>query len=444
MIFNKVIFFLGMIFVANIGQVRAVTRTDIKVFDAWISGKGGLLQHVFDDINFESLKDRNSSIVQKAMLTRYAKLKNKLYDLDFYFDSYLGGKEFAPNILPFYNLSQNLHSLMQNDIQGLLKHFIDAGFASLVVDRKESGDDDLDYALDRYIALMRLFCSDRLLFKERQHLFTLANNFFEYCFYPKTFQSFKKFLTYRRYHPIARLLYSTMWNNLAGEGWKEWHRSCLNNLKAAADAKKTIVYIAGGCDIYQLIRNGIYNIHIIDPMLPTQPAYYSDHWDWFIKDCPGGKQSKKGDRLVFSFDDGKTYMERTGHKVRGFFKFVDNDGVQHRLPKSITVWSVYSDGNHVGKVTFERRYCNQKDFNPAPDKQHLMSFNELYYITCTDEDDHWGIFPSKLKKDLSLCVKQLRSPLTKRVIQNMERADKSSFEFIRLGTCAVTEDEDED
>ena len=426
------------------GQVRNVTRTDLQVFDTWITGKGGYSQYIFKDIDFRLLCERNQKTVKRTMLIRYKHLKNDLQFLRFYFNNYFQIKNFEEEIDLFLKKMDKLYLFMQKDIGLFLQHFIDSGLAQLVIDREERDEEGMDSAMDRYIALMRLFCSDRLLLNERQYLFTLANNFFDYCFSQKTFPQFKKLLNHRRYHPIARLLYSTMWKHLAGDGWKEWHQSCLNNLQDAASAGKKITYIAGGCDIYQLIKNGIYTIHIIDPMLPTQPAYYTDHWSWFVEQGVVGNEKQKGDRLIFTFDgEDDVYMERVEYKQRGFFTFTDDEKTKHKIPKSVTKWSVICNKSQVGIITFERRFCVQKDFDANQNEQLLISFNELYYITCTSEPDHWNIFPKKLKKNFSILVKQLRDPLGKQVVQNMEKADSSSLEFIRLGTCAVADDEED-
>lgn len=418
-------------------KTHAKIRDDKKIFDTWICGKGDYLQHVFTDVNLQKLQNKDSNKAKQALLSRYQRLKKDLKDFDFYFDKFLDGQIFRDNLQAVLAEINKLYPLLQNDIQGFLKYLMNHKFATLSIDRSERADEDSDDSMNKYLALMRLFFAHQKRSEERACLFSLANNFFEYCFYPKTFSSFKKLLITKRNHPLARLLYSIMWNHLAGEGWKEWHESCLKNLKQAANENKTIVYIAGGCDIYQLIKHGIYNIRIIDPMLPTQPAYYAQHWDWFVKEGSLSNLNKEGDRLQFTFGNSSIYMERTAYNKKGYFTFTKKNKKECKIPRSVTKWSVYKDNSLVGTVVFDRRYCKQKDFLPNNNQQLLISFNELYYITGVNEPGHWKIYPNKFKKEIQLLVKQLRNPLNKSVLCNMVKADKLPFEFIRLGTCAT-------
>lgn len=418
-------------------KTYGITRTDKKIFDTWVDGKGDYLQYVFSDKELENIDARNDEAVVKVMIRRYKRLHTKLKDFNFYFEPLLAGRSFEDGAQDFLQEIKKLYPLLKNDVHAFLRYLINHNFATRSIDKIESKDPDSDDPMNKYLAFMRLICPYSQRVQERASLFGVANNFFDYCFSPKTFPAFKKLLTYKRYHPIARLLYSVMWNHLAGEGWKEWHKDSLAELKKAADSNKTIVYIAGGCDFYQLIKHGIYNICIIDPMLPSQPAYYAQHWDWFVKKGNVKDQNNRGDRLKFTFDDADVYMERTAYRQKGHFSFTRKSGKVCNIPRSRTQWSVYKNDQRVGTVTFERRYCTQKDFEPNLKKQLLISFNELYYITSINEDDHWKIYPSKFKKNIKLVVKQLRRPLTKAELCNMVTTDELPFSFIRLGTCAI-------
>jgi hypothetical protein len=101
------------------------------------------------------------------------------------------------------------------------------------------------------------------------------------------------------------------------------------------------------------------------------------------------------------------------------------------------VWFVYNWHHRlVGRITFERRFCSQRDFVLNPRRVMLMSFNELYFIT-SNQPDGWGIDPTALPPDFCLYIKQLRNPVTKSVMEHMKEADASSFQFIKLGTCVT-------
>jgi hypothetical protein len=107
--------------------------------------------------------------------------------------------------------------------------------------------------LAKYRGLMDIVTLHDDYLTQRAYLFGVANRFFEFCFYDATWQNFKTMLEAEAEHPLVRLLYTTIWHELAGIGWKEWHTSCLDRLRKESQQGKEIVYIAGGCDIYNLL-----------------------------------------------------------------------------------------------------------------------------------------------------------------------------------------------
>lgn len=71
-------------------------------------------------------------------------------------------------------------------------------------------------------------------------------------------------------------------------------------------------------------------------------------------------------------------------------------------------------------------------------KTLLISFNELHFITVPPEFDGWGISPYELDKEVQLFVKQLRYPINKPIMQNMQHAALANYlylKFISLGSC---------
>ncbi|MFA6991187.1 MAG: hypothetical protein WC192_04025, partial [Candidatus Babeliales bacterium] len=234
-------------------------------------------------------------------------------------------------------------------------------------------------------------------------------------------------------YPIVRMIYSIMWNYLAGHGWKDWSKSTLSVLKDLTKNGGAVVYIAGGTDIYQLLKYGIYNITVIDPVLPSQPNYYSDIWDWLV--VSKTENNGIGDVVNYNFGDRKIVMKRTSFNKTGSFQAELSFGKIIDIIQSRTQWTVYDDlGNELGNVIFERRFCRQDDFVKKDNSHLLISFNELYYIASNNLNDSWGIDISKIGDNFKMFVKQLQSPIDKNVLCNMQKADNSDFSFIKLGS----------
>jgi hypothetical protein len=210
-------------------------------------------------------------------------------------------------------------------------------------------------------------------------------------------------------------------------GWQHWHVDTLQALKKEADAGKEILYIAGGTDIYQLFKSGIYNIRIIDPMLPTQPKYYSDGWEWFIN----------GDEATFSCGKKKLRMKRAGYKkIGGSFSLTLSNDKKVKIDKSITTWHLLDGKKKLGEIVFERRLTDQKDFKVKKKQAILLSSNELYFIAAPKESDGWGIDPRKFDEKIKIYIKQLQKPVNKAIVCNMRYEIKQEeFAFISLGSC---------
>ena len=249
---------------------------------------------------------------------------NSLGALNFYFNTLLDGKSIVGNERQLRAHFKSFYSMLKNDVEDFLDYLYKDGISSQAINRIEKKS-PYNAVINKYNALMLLLFAQDNRYDEREYLFTVANIFFEYCFSAQTFPLFKTRVLNSRYHPIVRLLYSVIWRQLAGNGWKEWHASCLHNLKKASDKGKTIVYVAGGCDIYQLIKQGIYNIHVIDPMLPTQPAYYAEHWGWLVK--RSSKNPGIGDCLRFTFKNKLVVMKRSSYQEQGSFTCKTDRGV---------------------------------------------------------------------------------------------------------------------
>ena len=268
-------------------------------------------------------------------------------------------------------------------------------------------------------------------------LFTLANRFFEFCFSSQTAPLFQKLFLNKQDQAIVRMMYAVMWEKLAGTGWKHWHKETLNALTQATNNGKTIVYLAGGSDIYQMIAHGVYSINIIDPQLPTQPKYYADQWDWLIKN---NQSIDAGLDDTIVFNELNLVMKRTRyHETGDIFSMLLSNGSYIYLAQSITEWTLLDfEEKILGTITFQRRPTCQKDFELDEKKTFLMSFNELYFVALPQNLGGWGIEPAHFSQEFTMVIKQLRKPVTKATIGAMRNAsllNASDLKFIDLGTC---------
>jgi len=207
-------------------------------------------------------------------------------------------------------------------------------------------------------------------------------------------------------------------------------------LRKKADAGKEVVYIAGGTDVYQLIKHGIYNIRVIDPLLPSQPKYYSNNWEWFVKGK--GPRFGVGDKFVINLEHKYISMERVDYERTGesiSIKLSTNKNI--RIEQSVTTWNLYDEKkNKLGQVVFERRLTDQEDFVTDEKKELLISFNELYFVAAPVDNDGWGIIPGEFDDSMQIYVKQLRKPVNKEIVCNLrEEVKQTNFAFIELGSC---------
>jgi hypothetical protein len=331
-----------------------------------------------------------------------------------------------------------MHELMEHDMPGFIALLRDMPFCTPADAIEESTSTDSTKIIERYNALFRLLFAHPNQAEAQKYLFTVANRFFEYCFETKSFPIFERFMMNVKDQPLGRMLYSVAWFNLAGNGWKHWHEKSLQSLKAKADAGKTIKYIAGGSDILQMLRAGVYNIKNIDPQLPSQPVYYANGWEFLVRSA--AEDGGIGDKIVIPMMDRTLIMERTSFRVTGeTFKARLNNESIIEIPRSITTWTISDEnGEKLGQYQLDRRFCVQQDFKPADDEQLLMSFNELYFISLPQFLNGWMIEPNQFPEDLEIVIKQLRKPVSRDMVFNMRIAsllNATDFKFIALGTC---------
>ena len=459
-------------FVMSMGVVMNLHGHEMcsnTVFRRWVDKNDPCFQYVFDSVNISEMQnylnqnDLQTTLGQISLIQpslsqaslNQARLSNGYV---FEFNKLLKKNAKKPyltkSIIDFFCLDPlkpqnfeltdktkkrlcNVYSYLENDISGFIKYLKLHGFSDDWINKVERETNFLSI-IAKYKNFVQLLFANSDPFMTQQYLFCVSNNLFEFCFHPATATEFEQLLKNPENYPIVRMIYSIMWNYLAGHGWKDWNKSVLSELKHLTQNGGTVVYIAGGTDIYQLLKYGIYNITVIDPVLPSQPDYYSDIWDWLVmsKGLNNGSENNGiGDFVNYDFGDRRIVMRRTSFDKKGFFQAKLSTGKTVNIAKSKTQWTIYDDlNNELGKVIFERRFCNQDDFVERDNRYLLISFNELYYIASNHFADSWGIDISKIGDNFKMFVKQLRRPIDKNVLRNIQKADNSDFSFIKLGS----------
>jgi len=333
----------------------------------------------------------------------------------------------------FAETIKKIYNDMDNNIPTLIRFFKKNNFCSSSFFLPQDTQRHL-ITIETYKRLAELLFPQLNAYEHNKVLFALANHFFEYCFDPATFSQHKKLLQNADYYPIVTFIYSIMWYALVNNGWQDWHANCLNQLKQEADQGKTIIYLAGGTDIYELINQGIYNIRVIDPFLPHQERFYTTGWRWLIQD----EQGELGDIILFNAGKKKVYLKRVSHIQREPFLYKHPNNAILKAYKTITTWEIY-DANHQkqGTVTFDRRPFYEQDIRTTPNTVVVLSYNSAMHIAAPDDMDGWGIDIASLDPACTLHIKQLRKPITKEHLAHMRITIPLCFhdlEFINLAT----------
>lgn len=292
---------------------------------------------------------------------------------------------------------------------------------------------DFNFTVDKYKALTKLLISAKTPRQEEEYSIALANRLVEYCYESNTFPHYQATLQRAESHSTARMLHTIIWYNIIGNGWKLWHDSCIQNLKSAADEGKRIKYIAGGNDIYTLLSQGIYNITIIDPFLPSQTRYYSNGWEWLIS-------GTINDEIIGMFGSRELRLVRTS-QIEGepFMAKAANQVVT--LRKFTTTWTVYDaeESTQLGTVILDRRFVQKNDIIPDSENVFLMSYDEFIYLGLPASLDGWGITPNSVDSNFTCYIKQLRKPFNRDNLNNLRIAsitNHTDLKFINLASDA--------
>ena len=335
----------------------AITKDANEVFKKW-----NAWQHIMLDVNLDQLHEKPANDIIGNFRTAY---ENSLYDLNYYRpflktitneQVHEYGYQFkTPADEAFLENIQKIQGLVAHDMPEFINFLQEHGFTKNPKHTKGK-------ILEKNLALTSALFPTKDKDEAEQVMFSVANKFFEFCFDQKSFPIFQKMLLEPANHAITKYLYSTIWFHLAGTGWKNWSKNTLDRLQEEAKAGKTIKYIAGGSDVFQMLKRGVYNVRVIDPQLPSQGKYYTNDWAWFAL---GNQDTKSmGDQVVYVDGDKKILLTRSLYQETGeTFKARLANGQVVLLPKSFTIWNITNqEGEQLGSYVFERRFVKQDDY----------------------------------------------------------------------------------
>jgi len=231
----------------------------------------------------------------------------------------------------------------------------------------------------------------------------------------KEFIAFNKtVLALPKNHSFARICSSMIYSCLTHSGWKHWRKETLDSLKSEYEKGNKIVYLGGGCDVSALIKNGIYDICIVDPLVQEQEPFYTNGWKHLVN-------GKIGDTIKISTKDDNVVLKRI------------------KQNKNNTVWAIQSkDKKRLGRLEFQRRFCTKADFCITRDKKPvnevlLVSFNEVYHLGLEKTDGGWGVNINAISHKKKIFVKQLGA-ISLDVLRNIKCFEYHPlFKFISLG-----------
>lgn len=383
-------------------QIMPVQKNIDAIFDDW-----QIDNQLFENysLDYWLSQESSKSIINKRFNQLYKRLsdhKKSLQQLQY--------------------ITENMHKV--STTTEFFYFFKEKKFTSKKINKEET-QLSVDKIINKYNNFARFFCASEKRIDQDNFLYTLANEFFFSIVNTATASTFKKLFLQEKYYPLARFIYSIIWRNFSAKGWSTWHKSVIEKLQAQTQQGKEIVYFAGGTDFFQLLNYEIFNIRIIDPFIPRQKKFYSKGWRFLL-------QGEIGDQITYPLKESHLILKRVSYEKTGTFTVGEK-----RLQRLTTQWAVFKPNKTIpcGTITFERRTLKQEDFLLAKNKIPLMSFNELYFIT-TAGDCSWGIDLQKLPSNLKIFTKQLKRPMTKNMLINMQKIDSydNNIEFIQLGS----------
>jgi hypothetical protein len=411
----------------------ATTKHETEIFGKWLAW-----QQIYHDQTISNLKNDLSDNFVKIFKNHYEKniiaLKPLVPLLGVITNDSVGPDHFLIKPPLDEKIKNNLSTVYENiehNVPAFIDYLIASGMCSPTINKDEQTT-AVDLTLEKYKAFARLLFAREDLFEENEYLIAFANRLFEYCYADATTSHYQKLLTTYELYPVVRFLNAISWYHLVGDGWKHWHANPLKALKDKAAQGNEIVYVAGGTDFYHLLRNGIYNITIIDPFYPTQVRFYSEGWNYLIA------EDGINNEIRFGPSCNSIKMKCVDYKEGESFYCKLSNGQIISIKKSIITWNVFNQSNQqIGHVIINRRPINQDDFASIANKAFAISYDELTYIALPEILNGWGINPTLLPENLEFHVKQLRQPVKRDALCNMRVAsllNLSDVRFINLGS----------
>lgn len=429
---NQGIAFLAVT-VINTSFISAYTiMHETNIFGKWLA-----CQQVYQDRNISQIAETINDVFLHNFTSQYQKNIVPLKQLSSLLSVLTNGSIQADGYrlqAPVDECMRDNFSFLYEQIESNIPAFIEClayhGMASAQINHEELGS-DFAPTMAKYKAFVDLLFAQDDSFKEDEYRLAFANRLFEYCFTDATFPHYQNILTNHDQQPVGRFINTSLWQNLVGEGWRNWHKNPLDALKEKANTGHEIVYIAGGTDFYHFLRNGIYNITIVDPFLPTQEPYFSEGWEYLIS------SSSLDNEIRFGPSCNSIKMKCVDHKTGTHFYSKLSKGNIISLKQSTITWNVYDrDNQHIGHVIIHRRPATQEDFKNNPTTSLIMSYDELAYVAMPDLLSGWGIDPTIFDDDLVIHVKQLRKPVGKEVLCNIRLASMLNLSDLRFISLA--------
>jgi hypothetical protein len=425
-------------------ESRREVRRDIDVFKKWMPvNQAEIIQQVYSDVRLAAVTPYSNNYYPQLVIETYNKnasimaddngLLQSIYSRDF---KKTEGPAFSIDRATKKTLSE-IYQMMDGNIPRLFSYLGKLGLNSSALNEKERMRVSKEVRL-KYTTILEMLLAGSSQYKTRECTLAAANRLVEYCFGVDTWPAFEKIMDADNTRPLSRFAYSIIWYYLSGVGWKHWHAETLKGLKKEFDAGSRIIYIAGGNDVYQFIKAGIYDIEVIDPLLPSQPRFYADGWEFLFKN------KGIGDEIILNFDGNPKQQTKHPHLVMRRAKYEPgetftallNTGNSEKIPGSKTTWVIFDrdTGRRLGSLIINRRFCNQNDFISGKGRTLVMSFNELFFVATPDASRSWGINPEKFSHNFKLYVKQLRKPVSKGMILNIRKGEQNPNRLLSLGS----------
>jgi hypothetical protein len=405
---------------------------DYTIFEKWMT-----IKQTIDDVDFSLYASQLPSHTSQTFQYCYLKQYNLLHNHQAFLST-LTNNVIYPSGYDFNETSkqsileqlQHVYEQLEYNLPELLEKIVTLNDQLTIIAQQETSIPHNQLInTNKALAELLVSCTNRT--HQNKLLIALANRLFEACFSTDNFHKYQKTMVNQALFPIARFINTTLWYNLVGEGWKHWHKQTLDYLKVKHDKGKTIWYIAGGNDIYQLLKNGIYNMTVIDPFLPSQEAFYAANYEFLLN-------GTLGDTIACHFENNPVTLKRTECRQENIFYAPQPENKLLKLKEVYTVWHVHdATDTIVGSITLERRFARQQDFQAAPDKCIVMSYDEMVYLASPDHLNGWGINLDDLPEDFELVIKQLRKPIGLEQVYNMRIATQlnaSDLQFISYGS----------